>query len=75
MDVTSIVITHDMESAYHIADHIAMLYRGEIVEMGTPEEIKNSSHEIVRQFIHGEVEGPITKGADFGQEHLTSHRR
>ncbi len=75
LDVTSIVITHDMESAYHIADHIAMLYRGEIIEAGTPEDIKNSSNEIVRQFIHGEVEGPITKGADFGQEHLTSHRR
>ncbi|MGA2954838.1 MAG: ABC transporter ATP-binding protein [Thermodesulfobacteriota bacterium] len=75
LDVTSIVITHDMESAYHIADHIAMLYRGEIIEAGTPEQIKNSSNEIVRQFIHGEVEGPITKGADFGQEHLTSHRR
>ena len=75
LDVTSIVITHDMESAYHIADHIAMLYRGEIIEVGTPEQIKNSSNEIVRQFINGEVEGPITKGADFGQEHLTSHRR
>lgn len=73
--VTSIVITHDMESAYHIADHIAMLYRGEIIEVGTPEEIKDSSHEIVRQFIHGEVEGPITKGADFGQKHLTIQRR
>ncbi len=75
LDVTSTVITHDMESAYQIADHIAMLYRGEIIEVGTPEQIKNSSNEIVRQFIHGEVEGPITKGADFGQEHLTSHRR
>jgi len=75
LEVTSIVITHDMESAYHIADHIAMLYQGEIIEVGTPEQIKSSSHEIVRQFIHGEVEGPITKGADFGQEHLTSHRR
>jgi len=75
LEVTSIVITHDMESAYHIADHIAMLYQGEIIEVGTPGQIKSSSHEIVRQFIHGEVEGPITKGADFGQEHLTSHRR
>jgi len=68
LDVTSIAITHDMVSAYRIADRIAMLYQGEIVEVGTPEEIKDSSNEIVRQFIHGEVEGPITRGADFGQQ-------
>jgi phospholipid/cholesterol/gamma-HCH transport system ATP-binding protein len=75
LDVTSVVITHDMDSAYRIGDHIAMLYKGEIIEVGTPEEIKNSSHEIVRQFIHGEVEGPITRGADFSMEHLKSFRR
>ena len=75
LDVTSIVITHDMESAFLIADHIAMLYQGEIIEVGTPEEIKNTSHPIVRQFILGEVEGPITRGSDFGQEHLKVLRR
>jgi phospholipid/cholesterol/gamma-HCH transport system ATP-binding protein len=70
LEVTSIVITHDMESAYRIADHIAMLYKGKIIEKGTPEEIRNTSNEIVRQFIRGEVEGPITRGADFGTEQL-----
>ncbi len=75
LDVTSIVITHDMESAYRIADHIAMLYKGEIIERGTPEEIRNTSNEIVQQFIQGEVEGPITRGADFGHEHLIGLRR
>ena len=75
LEVTSIVITHDMESAYRIADHIAMLYKGEIIERGTPEEIRNTSNEIVRQFIQGEVEGPITRGADFGHEHLIGLRR
>lgn len=68
LDVTSIAITHDMVSAYRIADRIAMLYKGEIIEVGTPEEIKGSSNEIVQQFIHGEVEGPITQGADFGRQ-------
>jgi len=63
--VTSIAITHDMVSAYRIADRIAMLYKGEIIEVGTPDEIKASSNPIVQQFIHGEVEGPITRGADF----------
>jgi phospholipid/cholesterol/gamma-HCH transport system ATP-binding protein len=65
LEVTSIAITHDMVSAYRIADRIAMLYKGEIIEVGTPDEIKSSANEIVQQFIQGEVEGPITRGADF----------
>jgi len=66
LDVTSIAITHDMNSAYRIADRIAMLYRGQIIQVGTPEEIKASANEIVQQFIHGRVEGPITRGMDIG---------
>jgi len=68
LDVTSIAITHDMNSAYRIADRIAMLYKGQIIEVGTPDDIKSSSNEIVQQFIRGEVEGPITRGADFGRQ-------
>ena len=60
LKVTSIAITHDMVSAYKIADKIAMLYKGEIIEVGTPEEIKSTRNEIVQQFIHGRAEGPIT---------------
>ncbi|MFC2163686.1 ABC transporter ATP-binding protein [Acidobacteriota bacterium] len=59
MGVTSVVITHDMVSAYKIADKIAMLYEGRIIEEGTPEEIENSRNEIVQQFIHGKAQGPI----------------
>lgn len=59
--VTSITITHDMVSAYKIADRIAMLYNGKIIETGTPEEIKNSKNDIVQQFIQGRAEGPITR--------------
>lgn len=73
--VTSIAITHDMVSAYRIADRIAMLYKGEIIEVGTPDEIKASSNPIVQQFIHGEVEGPITRGADFVQQFSQPLRR
>ncbi len=65
LQVTSIAITHDMVSAYRIADRIAMLYQGKIIEVGTPEEIKSSPNEIVQQFIRGEVLGPITQGAEF----------
>ena len=59
MGVTSVVITHDMVSAYKIADRIAMLYEGKIIEEGTPEEIRQTENEIVRQFIHGQAKGPI----------------
>jgi phospholipid/cholesterol/gamma-HCH transport system ATP-binding protein len=60
LKVTSIAITHDMNSAYKIADRIAMLYEGKIVETGTPEEIKNTQNALVRQFITGSATGPIT---------------
>ncbi len=59
MNVTSVVITHDMTSAYKVADRIAMLYNGEIVQTGAPADIKNSANPIVQQFIHGRAEGPI----------------
>jgi len=60
LKVTSITVTHDMKSAYKIADRIAMLYDKQIIAIGTPEEIRNSDNSIVRQFISGEAEGPIT---------------
>ncbi len=59
LNMTSIAITHDMTSAYKIADRIAMLYQGKIVEIGSPEEIKSSENPVVQQFIHGRSEGPI----------------
>ncbi|MEW6418415.1 MAG: ABC transporter ATP-binding protein [Nitrospirota bacterium] len=59
LSVTDIAITHDMNSAYKIADRISMLYEGRIIETGTPEEIKNSQNPVVRQFITGSALGPI----------------
>ncbi|HEB76404.1 MAG TPA: ABC transporter ATP-binding protein [Nitrospirae bacterium] len=59
LHVTSVTITHDMKSAYKIADRIAMLYEGEIIETGSPEEIRNTSNPVVRQFITGSAVGPI----------------
>ncbi|MDO4177683.1 MAG: ABC transporter ATP-binding protein [Phascolarctobacterium sp.] len=52
-NVTSLLVTHDMESCYECADRIAMLYKGKIVQIGTVEEIKNSSNPIVKAFING----------------------
>ncbi len=64
LKVTSIVVTHDMKSAYRIADRIAMLYQGRIIAEGTPEEIQNTTHPIVYQFINGLAKGPITEATD-----------
>lgn len=60
LSVTSVTITHDMHSAYKIADRIAMLYSGKIIETGTPDDIKNTKNPVVRQFISGSAVGPIT---------------
>ncbi len=60
LNVTSLTITHDMVSAYKIADRIAMLYEGKIIEVGSPDEIKNTQNPIVKQFITGSAVGPIT---------------
>ncbi len=60
MSVTSVVITHDMVSTFKLADRVAMLYQGRIVEVGTPAEIKASPSPVVQQFIHGRAAGPIT---------------
>jgi phospholipid/cholesterol/gamma-HCH transport system ATP-binding protein len=60
LKVTSIVVTHDMRSAYDIADRIAMLYNGKIQQTGTPDEIRNTADPVVRQFIEGETDGPLT---------------
>lgn len=61
LNVSEFIITHDMVSAYKIGDRIGMLYEGKIIEMGTPDEIRNSSNPVVQQFIHGRAEGPIEK--------------
>lgn len=61
LNVTSVAITHDMVSAYKIADRIAMVYRGKVLEVGTPEEIQRTDNPYVKQFILGLAEGPITE--------------
>jgi len=64
LKVTSIVVTHDMKSAYHIADKIAMMYKGKIVLEGAPREIRESRNPVVHQFINGLAKGPITEAVD-----------
>ena len=73
MAITSIVVTHDMKSVMTIADRIAMLYEGKVLEVGSPEEITNSKNAMVQQFIKGEYDGPIKffQQKDDYLEHLT----
>jgi phospholipid/cholesterol/gamma-HCH transport system ATP-binding protein len=61
LKVTSVVVTHDMKSAYKVADRIAMMYQGKIIAEGKPDEIQNTDHPIVHQFINGLAKGPITE--------------
>ncbi|MEO2068419.1 MAG: ATP-binding cassette domain-containing protein [Desulfurobacteriaceae bacterium] len=61
---TCVVVTHDVNSAFRIADRIAILWNGKVVQIGTPEEIKNSKNKVVKQFISGEIEGPITNSLE-----------
>lgn len=56
---TAVVVSHEIPEIFDFTDHVAMLYRGEILEMGTPAEIQRSTHPVVRQFITGSLEGPI----------------
>ncbi|MEW6585847.1 MAG: ABC transporter ATP-binding protein [Nitrospirota bacterium] len=59
LSITSVAITHDMTSAFKIADRLAMLYEGRIIETGSPEEFRNTVNPVVRQFITGSSAGPI----------------
>jgi phospholipid/cholesterol/gamma-HCH transport system ATP-binding protein len=64
LGVTTLTITHDMTSAYKIADRIGMLYEGRILECGTPEEIRSSPNPVVQQFIQGHALGPMSIGGE-----------
>jgi len=65
LNITSIVVTHDMQSAYKIADRIIMLYLGKVIFNGTVEDAKNTKNKYVRQFIEGSSSGPIPVDAAF----------
>jgi len=61
--VTSIIVTHEMDSAFRIGTRMAMLYQGKIIEQGEAEEFKQSQNPVVRQFLSGSTEGPILEGS------------
>jgi phospholipid/cholesterol/gamma-HCH transport system ATP-binding protein len=55
LGVTSVVITHDMRSAYHVGNRIAMLYNGQVRQVGSVEEIQKTRDPVVRQFVEGKA--------------------
>lgn len=63
LHITSVVVTHDIQSAYKVADKIAMLHGGRIIAQGTPDEVRMSDNKVLRQFIEGSADGPISAGS------------
>jgi len=61
--VTSIIVTHEMDSAFRIGTRMAMLYQGKIIEDAEPEKFKQSKNPVVAQFLSGSTEGPILEGS------------
>jgi len=59
LDITSVVVTHDIQSANRVADRITMLHEGRIIFSGTPQETRETDNGIVRQFIEGRADGPV----------------
>jgi len=59
---TSVIVTHEMDSAFRVATQMAMLYQGEIIALDTPENFRDHPHPVVAQFISGDTTGPILEG-------------
>jgi phospholipid/cholesterol/gamma-HCH transport system ATP-binding protein len=62
---TSIIVTHLMDSAFHVATRMAMLHRGKIIEQGTPEHMRQSTNPVVAQFLRGTTKGPILERSKY----------
>lgn len=59
LGVTSVVVTHDMNSAFRVSDRCGVHFQGRLVQVGTPDEIRVSQEPFVHQFIHGLLDGPL----------------
>lgn len=59
LGLTSIVVSHDLEETFHVADHVVILGAGGVAAQGSPEQVRQSSDPLVQQFIHARAEGPV----------------
>jgi phospholipid/cholesterol/gamma-HCH transport system ATP-binding protein len=73
LGITSIVVSHDLEETFHIADQVIVLANGKVAAQGTPQEVMNSKDPLVDQFVHARPDGPVafhypgpTVAQDFG---------
>ena len=56
---TAVIVSHEIPEIFDIAQNVAMLYHGKILQFGSADEIRNSTHPVVKQFISGSLDGPI----------------
>jgi phospholipid/cholesterol/gamma-HCH transport system ATP-binding protein len=56
---TAVIVSHEIPDIFDVAQNVAMLFQGKILQHGTPDDIKNSTNPAIRQFISGSLEGPI----------------
>jgi len=56
---TAVIVSHEIPDIFDLAQNVAMLYKGRILQFGSADEIRNSSHPVVSQFISGRLDGPI----------------
>jgi phospholipid/cholesterol/gamma-HCH transport system ATP-binding protein len=73
MGLTSVIVSHDLDETFHIADKVVVLANGKIVAQGTPDEVRTSTDPLVHQFINALPDGPVrfhypgpTVAQDFG---------
>ena len=59
LGVTTITITHDLKSAFEIADRVALLFRGECLAVQKPDDFKVNPHPVIQQFLRGDADGPF----------------
>ncbi|HCX80853.1 MAG: ABC transporter ATP-binding protein [Curvibacter sp. RIFCSPHIGHO2_12_FULL_63_18] len=59
MGLTSVIVSHDLEETFHIADKVIILANGKIAAQGTPDEVRHSTDPLVHQFVNAEPEGPV----------------
>ena len=71
MGLTSVVVSHDVDETFLIADHVVLLANGRVVAQGSPDEMRASQDPLVKQFVHAEPDGPVRfhhPAADAGQD-------
>jgi phospholipid/cholesterol/gamma-HCH transport system ATP-binding protein len=59
LGITSIVVSHDLEETFHIADQVIILANGRVAAQGTPDEVRNSTDPLVQQFVNARADGPV----------------